>query len=96
MSARFIPNRDAAAVEAGMSVKEVDALPRVVFQTIEDEKGTSETCAICLEDYIAGDLLRLLPCQHGTLASSPPSTNHRLSHFCKVDSPQDSQQSLRP
>lgn len=24
-----------------------------------------ETCAICLEDYVEGEKLRLLPCSHG-------------------------------
>lgn len=59
LSARFLPREP-----PGMSVKEVNALPSVVFNCIEDSKGTSETCAICLEDYIPGELLRLLPCQH--------------------------------
>ena len=60
MSARFLPREP-----LGMSVKEVNALPAVVFKCIADSKGTSETCAICLEDYIPGERLRLLPCQHG-------------------------------
>lgn len=64
LSARFLSREP-----AGMSIKEVNALPSVVFKCIEDERGTSETCAICLEDYVAGETLRLLPCQHGAWAS---------------------------
>lgn len=73
LSARFLPREP-----AGMSVKEVNTLPSLVFKCIEDGKGTSETCAICLEDYVAGERLRLLPCQHGKLLAtspiSPPTT----------------------
>ncbi|XP_073393560.1 receptor homology region, transmembrane domain- and RING domain-containing protein 1 isoform X2 [Physcomitrium patens] len=49
---------------AGMSVKEVNALPSLIFKCVEDGKCTSETCVVCLEDYIPGERLRLLPCQH--------------------------------
>lgn len=34
--------------------------------TIKFTKGmTYDTCAICLDDYIEGEKLRLLPCSHG-------------------------------
>ncbi|KAJ7281184.1 hypothetical protein O6H91_Y366700 [Diphasiastrum complanatum] len=47
-----------------MTSKEVKALPTCIFTCIVDGKETSETCAICLEDYEIGEKLRILPCHH--------------------------------
>jgi hypothetical protein len=62
---------------SGMSATEVKALPTLVFQGPGNGSGTTETCAICLEDYEIGEKLRLLPCNHGNilpflLAHTPP------------------------
>jgi E3 ubiquitin-protein ligase RNF13 len=62
---------------SGMSATEVKSLPTLVFQGPGNGSGTTETCAICLEDYEIGEKLRLLPCNHGNilpflLATPPP------------------------
>jgi hypothetical protein len=62
---------------SGMSATEVKSIPTLVFQGPGNGSGTTETCAICLEDYEIGEKLRLLPCNHGNilpflLAPLPP------------------------
>jgi hypothetical protein len=52
---------------SGMSATEVKSLPTLVFQGPGNGSGTTETCAICLEDYEIGEKLRLLPCNHGNI-----------------------------
>ncbi|XP_051139137.1 receptor homology region, transmembrane domain- and RING domain-containing protein 2-like [Andrographis paniculata] len=48
----------------GMGSRLVKAMPSLIFTKVLDERCTSTTCAICLEDYIIGDKLRMLPCCH--------------------------------
>lgn len=49
----------------------VEALPCFAFGSAHSRDcHTTETCAICLEDYTDGEILKVLPCRHGrTLAT---------------------------
>lgn len=47
--------------------KIVAELPNFTFNSARSsDKYTREVCAICLEDYKDGEILKTLPCQHGT------------------------------
>lgn len=48
----------------GMSSRLVKAMPSLIFTSALEDNCTSRTCAICLEDYCAGEKLRILPCCH--------------------------------
>lgn len=49
-----------------LTKEEVDALPGVVFGESSPCVGSEQncSCSICLEDFVAGDKLRMLPCKH--------------------------------
>ncbi|MCO5591980.1 hypothetical protein L7F22_045973 [Adiantum nelumboides] len=46
-----------------LSADEIKALPIIAYS--QKDVTTLDTCAICLEEYAAGDKLRILPCNHG-------------------------------
>ncbi|EYU22837.1 hypothetical protein ABFS82_03G111400 [Erythranthe guttata] len=48
----------------GMSGRLVKAMPSLIFTAVLEDNSTSCTCAICLEDYIMGEKIRILPCRH--------------------------------
>lgn len=48
----------------GMSWRLVKAMPSQLFLSVLEDGCTSQTCAICLEDYNVGEKLRVLPCHH--------------------------------
>ena len=44
----------------------VEALPCFAFSSAHSRDcHTQETCAICLEDYKDGEIIKVLPCRHG-------------------------------
>ncbi|KAH1113334.1 hypothetical protein J1N35_006712 [Gossypium stocksii] len=63
--------------------KMVEALPRFVFGSASSSIA-GETCAICLEDYNDGELLKVLPCQHDFHSSCVESWLTKWGTFCPV------------
>ncbi|KAK8669758.1 hypothetical protein V6N13_107182 [Hibiscus sabdariffa] len=65
--------------------KIVDALPRVTFSSAHlSHCHAGETCAICLEDYKDGEILKFLPCQHDFHSSCVESWLTKWGTFCPV------------
>ncbi|GFP81297.1 receptor homology region transmembrane domain-and ring domain-containing protein 2 [Phtheirospermum japonicum] len=48
----------------GISSRLLKAMPSLIFTAVLEDNCTSQTCAICLEDYSVGEKLRILPCRH--------------------------------
>ncbi|MBA0760808.1 hypothetical protein Gotri_023529 [Gossypium trilobum] len=63
--------------------KVVEALPCFVFGSARSSIA-GETCAICLEDYNDGELLKVLPCQHDFHSSCVESWLTKWGTFCPV------------
>jgi E3 ubiquitin-protein ligase RNF13 len=42
----------------------LQSMPTEVYTGVLEEGSTSVTCAICIDDYRVGEILRILPCKH--------------------------------
>lgn len=49
---------------SGLSSDEIKALPTVIIKQ-KDVAASIDACVICLEEYVHGDKVRMLPCNHG-------------------------------
>ncbi|MBA0802996.1 hypothetical protein Gohar_013248 [Gossypium harknessii] len=71
MPPRILSNWRRRNLVKSVDSKTVEALPCVAFGSARlSQCHTGETCAICLEDYKDGEILKILPCQHGRVCSS--------------------------
>ncbi|KAG0800872.1 hypothetical protein G6F22_001805 [Rhizopus arrhizus] len=52
--------------------------------TTQEEYGAEACCAICLEDYFQGEMLRLLPCHHGYHAKCVDAWLLTKKGFCPI------------
>ena len=81
------PSRDEERAEAaGLTADELAELPCQDFKTAA--AGTGGDCAVCLEEFLAGDRCRLLPrCQHGFHAQCVDSwlRKSRLCPVCRAE-----------
>lgn len=68
----------------GMSRRLVKAMPSQIFMSMLEDGCTSQTCAICLEDYNVGEKLRVLPCHHKFHAVCVDSWLTTWRTFCPV------------
>ncbi|XP_010930793.1 receptor homology region, transmembrane domain- and RING domain-containing protein 2 isoform X2 [Elaeis guineensis] len=68
----------------GMSRRLVKAMPSQIFMSVFEDSCTSQTCAICLEDYNVGEKLRVLPCHHKFHAVCVDSWLTTWRTFCPV------------
>lgn len=65
----------------GISSRLVKAMPTLIFTAVLEDNCTSQMCTICLEDYIVGEKLRVLPCRHSKSSLQMPIKVHGLSCF---------------
>ncbi|CAD5313479.1 unnamed protein product [Arabidopsis thaliana] len=68
----------------GMCRRTVKAMPSVTFTCAKIDNTTGFSCAICLEDYIVGDKLRILPCSHKFHVACVDSWLISWRTFCPV------------
>ncbi|XP_038986624.1 receptor homology region, transmembrane domain- and RING domain-containing protein 1-like isoform X2 [Phoenix dactylifera] len=76
--------RSRASEIHGMSSRLVEAMPSLIFISASEDNCTSQTCAICLEDYKVGEKLRRLPCHHKFHAVCVDSWLTAWRSFCPM------------
>lgn len=65
--------------------KMVEALPCFIFRNASlSQCHVGETCAICLEDYKDGEVLKVLPCHHEFHSTCVDSWLTKWGTFCPV------------
>eukprot|EP00250_Pteridium_aquilinum_P019049 c24271_g5_i1 orf=346-1665(-) len=47
-----------------ISYQDVKCMPSTIYKSTGEATGSYDICAICLEDYEDGEMLRILPCNH--------------------------------
>jgi len=57
-------HHESSASIGAATQEEVDALPIKTFSLKKKKENDPETCAVCIEDFVDGDRLRVLPCRH--------------------------------
>ncbi|GKV41445.1 hypothetical protein SLEP1_g48981 [Rubroshorea leprosula] len=63
----------------------VERLPRFAFNSAHfSQNRIGETCAICLEDYKDGEVVKVLPCQHDFHSGCVDSWLTKWGTFCPV------------
>ncbi|KAJ9146950.1 hypothetical protein P3X46_029162 [Hevea brasiliensis] len=68
-----------------VDVRMLEGLPRFTFHSTHlNCNHSGETCAICLEDYKDGEILKVLPCQHEFHSSCVDSWLTKWGTFCPV------------
>ncbi|TYH29194.1 hypothetical protein ES288_A02G204500v1 [Gossypium darwinii] len=80
---RSLSNWQRRSLVRSVDSKMVEALPRFMFGSARSGIA-GETCAICLEDYNDGELLKVLPCQHDFHSSCVESWLTKWGTFCPV------------
>ncbi|MBA0770026.1 hypothetical protein Gotri_018708 [Gossypium trilobum] len=85
MPPRILSNWRRRNLVKSVDSKTVEALPCVAFGSARlSQCHTGETCAICLEDYKDGEILKILPCQHDFHSSCVESWLTKWGTFCPV------------
>lgn len=68
-----------------VDTKMVEALPSFMFSSSHlNDCHAGETCAICLEDYKEGEIVKVLPCKHEYHSSCVDSWLTKWGTFCPV------------
>ncbi|KAL9973545.1 hypothetical protein ACROYT_G020016 [Oculina patagonica] len=84
---RYVHARDKTEKRLTSAAKKAIAkLPtRTVSKKTEDDE--TDSCAVCLDGYKAGDVVRILPCQHEfhKLCIDPWLVEHRTCPMCKLN-----------
>jgi hypothetical protein len=57
-------HHESSASLGAATQEEVDALPIKTFDLKKKKENDPETCAVCIDDFVDGDKLRVLPCRH--------------------------------
>ncbi|KAI5058296.1 hypothetical protein GOP47_0026466 [Adiantum capillus-veneris] len=68
----------------GISYQTVKCLPTIVYDSRCERGGSYDVCAVCLEDYTDGAVLRMLPCNHRFHCSCIDAWLINWRSFCPI------------